>query len=73
MKSSNVLSEGEESIRNGRLVLRVNPEFKRKVEGIIHGESEKGKTIFIEPKELVELNNEIVELESDEKKKSIKF
>ncbi|MBK7812702.1 MAG: Smr/MutS family protein [Saprospiraceae bacterium] len=68
LKSSNVLSEGEESIRNGRLVLRVNPEFKRKVEGIIHGESEKGKTIFIEPKELVELNNEIVELESDEKK-----
>ncbi|MBK9270057.1 MAG: Smr/MutS family protein [Saprospiraceae bacterium] len=73
LKMAEVLAEGEESIRNGRFVLRVLAEHKRKIDGIVHGESEKGKTIFIEPKELVELNNEILELESEEKKEIYKI
>lgn len=67
-RNSGILAEGEESIRNGRLVLRVLQEHRKKVEGIIHDESDTGKTLFIEPKELVEINNEIFELEAEEKK-----
>lgn len=67
-KNADILAEGGESIRNGRLVLRVHQEHRRKVEGIIHDESDKGRTIFIEPKELVEINNEIFELEYEERK-----
>ncbi len=62
------LAEGEESIRNGRLVLRVLSEYRRQIKGIIHDESESGKTVFLEPQELVELNNDIFDLESEERK-----
>jgi DNA mismatch repair protein MutS2 len=67
-RSSGFLAEGEESIRNGRLVLRVLVEHRRKIKGIIHDESDSGKTVFLEPQELVELNNDIFELESEERK-----
>lgn len=68
LRNKNVLAEGEESIRNGRLVLRIVAEHRRSVEGIIHDESEGGRTVFIEPRELVELNNDIFDLESEERK-----
>lgn len=68
LRSTGILAEGEESIRNGRLVLRVLQEHRKRVDGIIHDESDTGKTLFIEPRELVELNNDIFELESEEKK-----
>ncbi|MBK6825362.1 MAG: hypothetical protein IPG87_21185 [Saprospiraceae bacterium] len=67
-RNSGFLAEGEESIRNGRLVLRVLVEHRRKIKGIIHDESDSGKTVFLEPQELVELNNDIFELESEERK-----
>lgn len=62
------LAEGEESIRNGRFVLRVLAEHKRKIQGAIVGESETGKTVFLEPLSCLELNNKLVELELDEKR-----
>ncbi|MEO6190544.1 MAG: Smr/MutS family protein [Saprospiraceae bacterium] len=68
LKLKGVLAEGEESIRNGRLVLRVLSEHRRNVEGIIHDESEGGRTVFLEPREIVELNNDLFDLESDERK-----
>lgn len=43
-------------------------EHRRKIKGIIHDESDSGKTVFLEPQELVELNNDIFELESEERK-----
>jgi DNA mismatch repair protein MutS2 len=56
------------SVREGRLVIPVSPAYKRKINGIIHDESASGKTIFIEPAEVVETNNQIRELELQEKR-----
>lgn len=72
-KKQNVLAEGEESVSNGRYVLRVLAEHKRKVKGVITGESESGKTIFIEPLICVQLNNEIISLEQEERKEELKI
>ena len=55
-------------MRDGRLVLPVAPGLKRKIRGIVHDESASGKTVFIEPEEVVEANNHIRELEADEKR-----
>lgn len=61
------------SMRDGRLVIPVNPSFKRKIKGIIHDESASGKTVYIEPAEVVEANNRIRELESDERREIIRI
>lgn len=58
----NVLSEIEESSKNGRFVLVVPIEYKRQVKGVIVDDSSSGKTVFIEPIELIELYNELAEL-----------
>ncbi|MBK9108039.1 MAG: Smr/MutS family protein [Saprospiraceae bacterium] len=65
-KKQGILAEGEESVYNGRYVLRILSEYKRKVNGLIAGESDSGKTIFIEPQACVELHNELFELEMEE-------
>lgn len=61
------------TIRDGRLVIPVAPAFKRKIKGIVHDESASGKTVFVEPSEVVEANNRIRELESDERREIIKI
>ena len=61
------------TIRDGRLVIPVAPAFKRKLKGIVHDESASGKTVFIEPSEVVEANNRIRELESEEKREIVKI
>lgn len=61
------------TMRDGRLVIPVAPAFKRKLKGIVHDESASGKTVFIEPSEVVEANNRIRELESDERREVIKI
>ena len=53
------------SVRDGRLVIPVSPMHKRKVRGIVHDESASGKTVFIEPEEIVEANNRIRETEAE--------
>lgn len=67
-KNKGWLSDNEESYRNGRRVLSVPAEHKRKVRGIIHDESSTGKTAFIEPEKIIEINNDIFDLDSDEKR-----
>lgn len=62
------LAEIEESFMNGRRVVAVYAEQKRTVKGILHGESDSRRTSFIEPEETIELNNQIYELENDERK-----
>ena len=62
------LAEIEESFMNGRRVLAVFAEQKRTVKGILHGESDSRRTSFIEPEETIDLNNQLYELENDEKK-----
>ena len=61
------------TLRDGRLVLPVAPAMKRRLRGIVHDESATGKTVFIEPAEVVEANNRIRELESEERREIIRI
>lgn len=61
------------SVRDGRLVIPVSAVNKRKIKGIVQDESATGKTFFIEPVEVVELNNEIRELEYEERREIIRI
>ncbi len=61
------------TMRDGRLVIPVDPAHKRKIRGIVHDESASGKTVFIEPGEVVEANNRVRELEGDERREIIKI
>ena len=61
------------TIREGRLVLPVPPAYKRKIGGIVHDESATGKTVFIEPQQVVEANNRIRELEGEERRERIRI
>ncbi len=61
------------ALRDGRLVIPVVPAMKRKIQGIVHDESASGRTVFIEPTEVVEANNKIRELENDEKREIIRI
>ncbi len=61
------------AMRDGRLVIPVVPALKRRIKGIIHDESATGKTVFIEPAEVVEANNHIRELEAEEKREVIRI
>ncbi|NOT36217.1 MAG: hypothetical protein HOP11_02435, partial [Saprospiraceae bacterium] len=67
LKTSGLLAEEEEGIRNGKLVVRLLAEHRRKIQGIVHDRSEGGRTVYVEPQEIVELNNELFELHADEK------
>ncbi len=62
------LADIEESFMSGRRVVAVFAEQKRTVKGILHGESDSRKTAFVEPEETIELNNQVHELENDERK-----
>ena len=61
------------SMRDGRLVIPVAPMHKRKLRGIVHDESATGRTIFIEPEEVVETNNRIREAEAEVKREIIRI
>jgi len=61
------------SVRNGRGVIPVNTYDKRKIKGLIHDQSASGKTVFIEPDEIVEINNEIIELEYEERREIVRI
>jgi len=61
------------TLRDGRLVLPVAPALKRRFKGIVHDESATGKTVFIEPEEVVEANNHIRELEAEEKREVVRI
>ncbi len=63
----------ELTIRNSRMVIPVSASNKRKIKGFIHDESATGQTVYIEPAEIFELNNEVLELEKAEKREIIKI
>ncbi len=67
-QSKGWLKDNVESFRNGRRVLAVPAERKRQVRGIIHDESATGKTVFIEPDGVIDINNDIFDLAQDYKK-----
>lgn len=62
------LADISESFLSGRRTVAVFAEYKRVVKGILHGESDTSKTVFIEPEETIELNNELSSLERAEHK-----
>jgi DNA mismatch repair protein MutS2 len=62
------LADSPESFRNNRRVLTVPAEHKRKIRGIIHDESDTGKTAFIEPDAIIEINNDLFDLEIEERR-----
>ena len=61
------------TMRDGRLMIPVAPGVKRRINGIVHDESATGKTVFIEPAEVVEANNHIRELEAEERREIIRI
>ena len=61
------------TLRDGRLMIPVAPGLKRKIKGIVHDESATGKTVFIEPAEVVEANNKVRELEAAERREIVRI
>lgn len=61
------------TVRGGRMVIPVNAEHKRRIKGFIHDESASGQTVYLEPAEVLEINNEIKELEYQEKREIIRI
>lgn len=61
-------SDATPAIRDGRMVIPVSPMHKRKIPGIVHDESASGKTVFIEPAEVVQSNNRLRELQIEERR-----
>ena len=61
------------TLRDGRLVIPVAPNLKKRIGGIVHDESATGKTVFIEPTEVVEANNRVRQLEAEERREIIRI
>jgi len=61
------------SIRDGRLVIPIPVTHKRRIKGLIHDESATGRTAYVEPLELVEMNNELRELEMAEQREIVRI
>jgi len=73
LKARGLLSETVETYRNGRRVLTLPAENKRKIKGIIHDESATGKTVYIEPEMIIHLNNDLFNLEGEFNKEIYKI
>ncbi|MEM9326027.1 MAG: hypothetical protein AAGA85_10240 [Bacteroidota bacterium] len=72
-KSEFTEEDGTVTIRDGRLVIPVKAEFKRKFAGFVHDESSTGQTVFMEPTQVLELNNQVRELRYAEKREIIRI
>ncbi len=68
MQAGYIEQDTTPAMRDGRLVIPVAPMHKRKINGIVHDESASGKTIYIEPAEIVETNNRLRELQMEERR-----
>lgn len=66
-------SDAELTLRNGRPVIPVAANYKRRIGGLVQDESATGKTVYIEPHAVVELNNELRELEYAERREIIRI
>ena len=68
LKEDNLVREDYVTLRDGRIVLPIKAEHKRHIRGFIHSESATGQTVYIEPEETLELNNDIISLTFSEKR-----
>ncbi len=68
-----VKEDAEMTVRNGRLCIPVTAQFKRRLKGFVHDESATGQTVFIEPTEVFDANNELKELQNAEQREIIRI
>ncbi len=68
LKEDNLVREDYVTLRDGRIVLPIKAEHKRHIRGFVHSESSTGQTVYIEPEETLELNNDIISLTFAEKR-----
>jgi len=68
-----MVQESIVTIKEGRMVIPLKEEFRKQFEGVIHHKSATGATLFVEPLEILEMNNEISELYAKEEKEVIKI
>lgn len=68
LKEDDIVREDYLTLRDGRMVIPVKAEHKRHIRGFIHSESSTGQTVYIEPEETLELNNDIVSLSFSERR-----
>ncbi len=68
LSKANITQEEFLTLHDGRFVLPVKAEYKRQIRGFIHSESATGQTVYIEPEEILTLNNEIISLGFEEKR-----
>lgn len=68
LKEEDLVREDYVTLRDGRIVLPIKAEHKRHIKGFIHSESSTGQTVYIEPEETLELNNDIISLSFAEKR-----
>jgi DNA mismatch repair protein MutS2 len=68
-----VSSDAELALRNSRQVIPVSVAYKRKIRGFVHDQSSTGQTVFLEPEEVFEINNELRQLELDERREIIRI
>jgi len=68
LNDQDIVREDYLTLRDGRIVIPVKAEHKRHIRGFIHSESSTGQTVYIEPEQTLELNNEIITLSFAEKR-----
>ncbi len=68
LAENDIVREDYLTLRDGRIVIPVKAEHKRHIKGFIHSESSTGQTVYIEPEETLELNNDIISLSFAEKR-----
>lgn len=68
LKDDDIVREDYLTLRDGRMVIPIKSEHKRHIRGFIHSESSTGQTVYIEPEETLDLNNDIVSLSFAEKR-----
>jgi len=61
------------TIRGGRMVIPVLAEYKRRIKGFVHDESATGQTVYLEPAEVLDINNEIRDLEYRERREIVRI
>jgi DNA mismatch repair protein MutS2 len=68
LKADDIVREDYLTLRDGRMVIPIKSEHKRHIRGFIHSESSTGQTVYIEPEETLDLNNDIISLSFAERR-----